>query len=115
MKAPIRSLIAISFSVISLSAAHAATELEASNRSALTQVCMAAVKGNNAALAKAIRAASLSKHSVKDTVLCNGEPIVEFVEKYGENAIQTNYYLTRGKYKFNDGLAETLTARHTEK
>lgn len=94
MKAPIRSLIAISLSIVSLSTVHAAPEFEPTNNSKFTQICMAAATSSPKKLHRTIRKAKLTKQKALVTVQCNDMTLVDFVAQYSENATEITGFLT---------------------
>lgn len=70
--------------VASYSANAQAQRLVGADNYQLTQVCMKALQGNRAAFHAHLKERNYSRKYVANNVLCNGEPIVEFVDKYGK-------------------------------
>lgn len=89
---------ALGLCVFAAAASANATEFEATDNRATTQICMAAVEGNTSKLRQTIKASRLSKQYVANKVKCNELAIVDFVEVYGENVESINNYITAGRY-----------------
>lgn len=81
-----------------MAVAQAETQFVAADDAVTSDICVVAANGNKMKLHKAIKDAGLTRGFVEDNVTCNGMPIVEFVEQYGENVAAINRYITAGDY-----------------
>ncbi|WP_435691114.1 DUF3718 domain-containing protein [Paraglaciecola sp.] len=104
---------AIAITTLTLSSigiASASNMLVAKDSNITTKLCLVASEGNKAKLSVELKKAGLSKSYVTENVKCNNLNMVNFVEQYGNNAVQINNFLTSGKYS-NNSTAVTLAAR----
>ncbi|GGF77029.1 DUF3718 domain-containing protein [Alteromonas lipolytica] len=81
-----------------MAAAHADTQLVAADNEVTSKICVVAAKGSKMKLHAALKDVGLSRDYVEKNITCNGMPIVEFVEQYGENVAKINRYITAGEY-----------------
>ena len=98
MKMFTKVMIAAGLTFGAMSVATAGTELVASDETVGSDICVIAASGNKINLRRAIEDARLTRTEVVENLTCNELPIVEFIEQYGENAMQMNQYITKGKY-----------------
>jgi hypothetical protein len=72
-----------------------ATSFEATNDSATTQVCMAAVQGSKVNFRNTIKENNLTNSYVANKVECNDQHIMKFVAKYGKAPAKINGILRK--------------------
>lgn len=76
-----------------------ASQFEATDNRATTQICVAAAQGKTFKLHRAIKESRLSKQFVAQQVKCNNQPITEFVATHSTKSETINHYLTGGRYQ----------------
>ena len=98
MKAIAKVLMIVGVSVAGMGFAQADTKLVAADDAVTSDICVVAAEGSKMKLHKAIKDVGLTRDYVANNVKCNGMPIVEFVEQYGDNVASINRYITSGEY-----------------
>ncbi|NVK55996.1 MAG: DUF3718 domain-containing protein [Alteromonadaceae bacterium] len=98
MKAFTKIMIALGVTMSAATVAQANPELVAADNYVTSKICVVAVEGSKTKLRRALKEAGLSPQFVAKNVSCNGKPIVEFVEEYGQNVASINEYMLNGEY-----------------
>ena len=98
MKAIAKVLMIVGVSVAGMGFAQAETKLVAADDAVTSEICVVAASGKKLKLHKTIKDFGLTRNYVARNVECNGMPIVEFVEQYGDNVTSINHYITSGEY-----------------
>ncbi len=98
MKVLTKVMIALGVTMSAVSVAQANPELVAADDYVTSKICVVATEGSQTKLRNAIQESGLSLQYVARKVSCNGMPIADFVEQYGENVANINEYITGGKY-----------------
>lgn len=92
------TVLSIALGSVAMANANPTPTLFANDDSASTRICMAASKTSKLRLNSTIKSASLTKRQAVEDIKCNDMTLIEFVEKYSENATVLNDYLTSGEY-----------------
>lgn len=61
-------------------------DIISADNSSFTDLCMAALSGNRAAMHNRIKSSGYSKAFVRNNVQCNNVSLLSFIAKYGKNS-----------------------------
>ena len=91
----IKKVISVVLVMVAMATSAQAGSFKPADDSVTTDLCMAAISGNRAAMHNEVKASGLSLNYIAQNVQCNGENILSYVQQCGKNSAKMLKILDR--------------------
>ncbi len=107
-----KTLATITLSLSTIGMASAADSLFAADDSITSKLCVVAAQGSKIQLHKSIKDSGLSKSYIAESVTCNDQNILAFVQDHAEEPEAMNNILTGGKFKTQVDITDLANVKY---